>query len=588
MKKTACFFLLLLAMLSGTVNAQDLDLKWSEKFIYDNKKDGFFENFIDANSKYVYGRFTNLAMRESKKEKKMKLVAFDKTTMKKVADVALVGFKENEASKEKYKGLDYYKTIIFENLVYVFWRKEDKGKEELYVQSFDSKLKAVNKLKKIYEIQNADSKRARRNQSIFVMANRKAGEKIIIGGEPPVAAGQDVKFEYKVLNSDFTFATANQATLPVTLTSKSYGLTSSYEFGDDGNLYVKSYVSMDKDERKNARKGEATSFAIFSMIDLNTAAVTPYTMKFDGKNIFDFGYTIDKNTVKVYGFFSDLEKDPYGSDTHGIYYALLDSKSFTMKDMNFAYFDKQTLEKLFANDKEDKKRSGVFTSKKKKQSAGESLDSRFEIENVQSIDNNIVLFCSKMYNYSVTTCTSTGNGGSTCTTNYYCEKSNVTAFKLTNEGDLVWASNLDRKITYNRWFVEDLRVINRNDKFYVMYGSSFQTNAKKKNFSSRKSKKQRQDKFEYAVFDYSTGNYKKNEFTVNTINAKDKKFVDPQAVTVIDNNFYVDSEKTKLKAGPTVAVCAGALVCPPLLYILFVNGNIKKGTGNLGVITPLK
>ncbi len=53
------------------IKAQDLDLKWSEKFLYDNKRDGFFHNFIDANSKYVYARFTNYAQSERKREKKM-------------------------------------------------------------------------------------------------------------------------------------------------------------------------------------------------------------------------------------------------------------------------------------------------------------------------------------------------------------------------------------------------------------------------------------------------------------------------------------------------------------------------------------
>ncbi|MFL5753196.1 MAG: hypothetical protein ACJ76F_07310 [Bacteroidia bacterium] len=586
MKRLPHVLLLILIALTGKISAQDLDLKWSETQIYDNKADGFFDSYIDANSKYVYAKFHKNARSVKKEESKMKLVAFDKTTMKKAADGPLVGYPENAANKDQYKGLKYYKTIVFEDVVYVFWIKETKEKEELHVQSFDNKLKVKNKIKKIYEVSNNQSRRSRMAQSIFVLANDVNGEKLVIGAEQPTAAGQDAKFEYKVLNQDFSFAAANQVTLPITLSNKSFGLSSSYEFGDDGNLYVKSYVTMSKEERKNAKKGEATAYSILSVVDLNSGKITPYTMKFDNKNIFNFGYRVDKNVVKVYGFFCDLDKDPRGDDMHGIFYSLLDSKSMTMKDMNFAYFDKSTLDKLFAKDKEDQKKGGgVFKSKKSKQSDDESLDSRFEIESVQSVDDkNIVIFCSKMYNYSRRVCTSDGKGNTTCTTYYYCEKSNVTAFKLNNDGDIVWASNLDRKITYNTWYVYDLNVIHKGNKFYAIYGSSFQTKAAKKGFFTRKSGKQSFDKFEYAVFDYETGNYSKKEYTINPMNAKkaDRKTITPSDITVIDNNFYSSFSRVKLKPW-SYALC----LCPPAFYVCLINGSIMKGTGNLGKISPL-
>ena len=573
------------------ISAQDLDLKWSEKIIYDNQKDGFFQEFINSNSKYIYAMFTNYTFSGVKKAKKIKIISFDKDNMKKSADVSLVGYKENLASKDQYKGLVYYRTIVFEDLLYVFWRKETKEKEELFVQSFDGKLKSLNPLKKIYEISNTGhSRRERSSQFIYVLANKKAGEKIVIGTEKPTE-NLDVKFEYKVLNKDLTFSDANQIALPIKLISKSYGLTSSYEYGDDGNLYIRSSVSMSKEERKNAKKGESTSYSVLSILDLKSGNINPFVMKFENKNIFDFDFQIDKSTVKIYGFFCDLLKDPHGTDLHGIFYCVIDGKNFTMKSQKFSYFDKSTLDKLFAKDKEDQKKSkGLFKSKKDEKSDEESLDNTFEIEDVQSIDqDNIVLFCTKMYNYSVTTCTSNGKGGTTCYTNYYCRKSNVTVFKLNNEGGIVWASNLDRQITYSNWNIYDLNVINKNGKFYVIYGSDFQTGVEKKGFFSSKSRKQQRDRFEYAVFDYASGAYKKNEFVVNAVNEKkDIKTVDPRLISVIDNKFYVNSDRIRLKPGITAAYCVGAIVCLPVLYFLQLDGNARYGTGNLGVITPLK
>ncbi len=336
---------------------------------------------------------------------------------------------------------------------------------------------------------NLVSKKARARQSIVVMGNNKAGEKVLIGGELPTAeADKNVKFEYKLLNSDLTFANASQIELPIKLTSKSYGLTSSYEYGDDGKLYIKSNVSMSKAERKSAKKGEMTSYSIFSAVDLAKATITPFTFKFDNKNIFNVGYTVTEKGVKVYGFFSDLTKDQYGNDMHGLFYAILDTKQMTMTATNFTYFDKPTLDKLFARDKEDQKTGKKRQNKKAKQSDDESLDGRFEIENVQVEGDNIVLFTSKSSYWSSTTCDSKGN----CTTRWYCDKENITVFKVNKDGGLVWASNLDRKKTYSvpyyGWKVYDVEVIGSNKKYYVIYASSYDTDAIKKNRRSKKSK----------------------------------------------------------------------------------------------------
>ena len=191
-----------------------------------------------------------------------------------------------------------------------------------------------------------------------------------------------------------------------------------------------------------------------------------------------------------------------------------------------------------------------------------------------------------MYNYSVTTCDGKGN----CTTRYYCAKSNVTAFKIDGDGKIIWASNLDRKITYSGWNIYDLRVVNKENKFIVAYGSDYSIKSDKKNRSTRKSSKYKSDRFEYAVFDYSTGEFKKNEYKVNAINAKseDKKTISAREITIMDNEFYASSKIVKMKTLPVVLGCLGALICPPVLMIPFMSGNAHRGSGNLAHIEVLK
>ena len=584
MKKfTSLCLLLAIYFLKITISsAQEIDINWSDKQIYDNNKDGFFDAFVGYNSKYIYAKFDKLARRKSKINSKIKLVAFDKKSMDKEASIAVIGYKENQSSSKNYSGMTYYKTIVFEDIVYVFWTKMSSSKNELYVQTFDSKLNPLKPLKKIYELVADKS----RESTLFVMGNKNSNEQIVIGGELPAKKGENIKVEYKVLKSDFSFLSSNQITLPVTSTTgKTYGLTSSYKYGDDGNLYVRTMVSVDKEDIKNAKSNKTSivyRYPILTIVDVSSGKFTAFPIKAENKNIFDFDYIVDKNSIKVFGFFSDFKKDPRGNNTHGIFYSTIDNKTFTMQNVNFTYFTKNQLDELFKKDIEDRKGSTSRRSRKKAD-ADETLASNYLIEDVKSLDpDNLVLFCSRMRNYTVQSCDSKGH----CTTRYYCEKDNVTAFKISKDGNIVWASNLDRKITYSGWDIFDLNVISNNNKFYAIYGSSFIASASKKNNRSKKSKDQRTDRLEYAVFDYSSGSFSKKEYKVNPINAKKevRKTIDPKAIDVLDNKFYTSSTRRSLKAGPTVLVCAGMLVCWPSI-VFWPWGFYTHGYGYLGNIS---
>jgi hypothetical protein len=565
MKKIASIIALI--FLSNFIIAQDLVGTWSDKEIYSKKLSGYYDDFEGSNSKYVYS--TSRIGR-----KKIFIVAHDKATMKETGSVALFDVKK-EGDSKKYKGIHYYKTIVFENTIYVFWLIDSKLKDELFVESFDSKLKRLNPLKKIYELNS--SKSDLRKAELFVMGNQKAGERIIIGGELAANEGQDIKMEYKLLNTDFTFAAANQVSLPVKAVKGSVrslfssrgsdALSSSYEFGDDGNLHLKTYVSIskeEKDELKEKKKGAtseekkalrqtATSYAIYSIVNVSGGKIYSYSMRADNKNILNFDFVVSKTAIKLIGFFNDINK---GGTLNGIFTASVDPKSYTITNLNFTYFTEAQLAQLFAKDKEDAAKSG---QSKKKKDAAESLRGNYEIENVQVLDkDNVVLVCSQMYNYQITTCNSKGQ----CTTRYYCQKDNVTLFKVNTKGDIVWASNLDRRKTYNGSSVYDVSVIAKDKNFYITYGNDYNVLVGEgrdgKNKKQKKSKGQKNDRLEYAMVDYNTGNIQRKEFVVNAINAKkeDLKRVSVLDMNAIDDQFYTNFSKkkfgylfTKQKAG---------------------------------------
>jgi hypothetical protein len=552
-------------LLANLTIAQDLVGTWSGLETYTKKINGLFIDFVGSNSKYVYSRNSS--------GRQLILVAHDKNSMKEATSVALFNPKEAK-DPTKYKGLRYHKTIIFENTIYVFWLVDSKAKDELYVESYDSNLKKLNALKKVYEL--TSSKSDLRKAELFIMGNQKVGEKIIIGGELSASEGQNIKMEYKVLNADFTFASANQVTLPVVAVKArifgfgsrgSNALSSDYQYGDDGNLHLKTDVRVTDEEKKDLKKGEFKTYPLYSIVNVSSGKIYTYTMKADGKNILHFDFLVTKSTVKVFGFFDDLSK---GGRIDGIFSGTIDPKTYTMSSFNFTYFTETQLNTLFAKDKEDANKAGLFSSKKKKEDSKEALSGNYVIEDVQAIDkDNLLIFCDKMINWEVTTCDSKGQN---CRTTYYCDKHNVTVFKINTKGDIVWASNLDRvKVKYSGWNIYDIKVINKGDKFYVSYGSDYNVlEGQGKNGNNKKQKKskdQKNDRFEYAIVDYKTGNIQRKEYQVNAVNAakEDLKKINVLDLETINNQFYINYSKkhfgylfTGKKTGFTGKIAPGA------------------------------
>lgn len=583
MKKTLFF---ILSLLSFQLFSQSVDVKWSELQTYENKLDGFFSEYIGVNSKYIYAKFNKAARKPERADNKIKIVAFDKSSMKKVTSKAIIGFKENSGDKAKYDGLTYFDALVFDNSVIMFWSKKVKDKYELYAEQYDEKLTTKIKLKKIYEVPKKGKKY---DPNFFVIGNKDVGNKVIIGAELPSDKGENMTFEYKVLKTDFSFESANQVKLPYIATSNKDGLTSSYEIGDDGNLYVKSKVLVE--EASGSKKGSTfVSVNSLSVIKPATGTINTYNFRLENKSFSDFDYIVNKQGVKIYALYSDLLKDKRGSDLHGIYYAEIDNNVNAISNSKLISFDKATLDKLFAKDKAEKNKAGVFASKKKKESAEESLQYSYNIENVQIADNNsIVIFCSIMNNYSTTTCDGKGN----CTTRYYCYKGNVTTFKVNSNGELVWASNVDRAITYNGWFVYDVEVVKENNKYYAVYGNTSQIVGQKKNGDAkkkRKSKTQKRDMFEYSVFNDVDGSFKRNEYVINSpkANKKERKSVGPNNIVVLDNKMYINSMTVRMKTWPIIAGCTIGLIFPPIIAVPFFVSDFRKGWGYLGTITPLK
>ena len=549
--------LLITAFIFSTFNffAQEMKMTWSQE-VKMTKKTGFFNAILGKNENYMYVKFLDHG--------KIRITAFDKITMKEKFSVPVKGFPENKATKADFKGLDYYRTIIFNTGVYTFWVKESKEKDELFVQTYDATLKMAKPLRKIYELKSF--KGAKKKAELFIMVNKSFGEKILIGGETAGNKGENIKVEYKILNSDFTFSNTGQAELPLQITGRSNSLSSSYSFGDDGNLHVKSDKSL-------------------TIINLEKGSKETYVVEFKEKQIFDFDYIYDQNSIRVFGLFCDLTKDKKGNDNHGIFYAIINSTSLKLESENFTYFTKEQLDKLFTEDKSDRKDSKLFQSKKNKESEEQSLRTNYSVENVLKEGKDLILICSIMHNYTVTYTTTNSNGTTTTRQEPRCNKRNVTVFRINDKGEIIWATNVNRNITYPSHYVYDINSIKKDNTVYVTYGSDFiadKKDGKNKikccslNLSAARDMR---DKIAYATFDLNTGLSAVKEIVVNQPKtpSKERKIVDPTNIETLSEDFYIVSEKYNMRANS-------------LIGLLFRTGKLQIGytTINSGTSTPTK
>lgn len=585
--------LLLLLSVSTICFGQDFELNWTEKKTYNNKEDGYFSTFLGANESYVYSIYNNLSVSKRKaKNKRIDIVAHNKESMNDAYRLKLRG-EDGDVDREiVLEEKEYHKTIVLEDIVYVFWTKTVDNVLEIYAEAYDANLSPLIPMTEVYSITYPEVKKrlfGLYRRPIVILSGKEWNNDVLIGTEVSHGKDESVEFQYRVFDSKLEPVAGEDIELPIVQkTKRTSGLSSSYEYGVDGNLYIRSYITLSKEEREELSDGQQWSYSKLSIVDIASGELTDTDIRFIGKNIFDFDYIVEEDGVRLFGFYNDLLIDPKGHSTNGIFTGTIDRETNELGDAIFSPFDEATLNELFFEDEEDKKKTRALFKKKReanKEIDKVSIDSKYVIESVEVRDDeSIVLFCSIMNNYYVTVCSTDANGNTTCHDVPYCDKSNVTVFNIDPNGKLIWSKNVDRFKTYGGHYVYDLRVLTRGDNAYVLYGSNYAIDAEEKKRKNRKKKAEVRDKFEYAVFDLKSGNAKKNEFVVNTpeVEKQDRKYVSPLSITVIDDEYYVNSQRIRFKVGPTIAGCVASVVCFPLIYFVMIHPAFREGIGHLG------
>lgn len=570
------FSCIVFLLITNIFIAQDIDIDWSKPIVCDNKNFGFFNEFIGANNEYVYAKYTNIALSRKKANSSVRLVAYDKETMKPAKERIITGFKSDATKSKAYDDKTYYGEAVFDDALMIFWVQKKDKKTTLFAEVYGTDLKPIEKLQKVYEAKEE-------NAALRIRYNKKAGSYVIVLN-PTFDNDGEIILDYVKVKTDLNTDTKDVVKLPFDREEdlKEVSISGSYSLEPDGRLYALCSITQNN---KKLIKRTYKSASILAEINPEKGDKITYdaSIESEGKSILSKNYTISGGTIYVYGFYRNSnEKDKRGnSGADGLFISKASKAKEGLQDLKFTEFTRDFIDQLYADDPETQaaNKNKKPTKKKDKDKDDTGIAWTYEVEQSRVVDNDVIMICTQEYNYSVTTCDQNGR----CTTRYYCSKSDVTCIRMNLKGDVVWASNLDRKITYSGWNIPDIELVQRNDQFYITYGNIFMDKAEGQKKKKTKSKELLRDEFEYAVLDLKSGEIEKQKYRVNKPNAekKDRKYVGARAIEVVDNEMYVNSIKNKMDWKKSY-IC---LIPFCGWYYFFLSPNTKKGEGYLGHIT---
>lgn len=560
----------ILTLFLTSIFGQDMKVNFSDKMTLKLNKDGFVSRFIGETETNIYVEFQS---RNKKQEVVINRIGvFDKATMKEVNSLVIADKKDKARAADLGNKLKEQIKFI-DDRIYIFYSDESKTELQIYAEAYTLNLDRDVKMQKLMTIPK-DSKRDNvfpaitHNKTKIVLSRLESGE-------------NNIQFYYSVYDLELEELVKSDVNMPLPdgIQNEDVFAVNSYMLDNNDNFYFNETYSIKSGEKRSGLFYKTIEYKYefyVSILSIESGDIEMIDMNDENTSLFNVKVVEIDNKVKILGFFSDFNKDPKGMRTHGFCYREIDPKTFEVSEMVYTYFDKELLDELFKEDEEDK----LKTNSKKKNAEEEAekdkdaLSKSFVIEHIKVDDKgNMIVFCSKMNNYSYEVCTTDANGRTTCRTVYKCQKDNVTVFKLSSEGEIVWSSNIDRRVTYGGWDVYDLRIIEDEDSYIVSYGSSYNLEAEEKTKKSRKSAAESIDKLEYGVFDKETGANEKKNVVINEEGVKksDKKYCAATSITSANDKFYLISSRKHI-APWIFSTC----LCPPVFLILGVLTQVGQ------------
>jgi hypothetical protein len=379
------------------------------------------------------------------------------------------------------------------------------------------------------------------------------------------------------MNTKLVASSLKKVILPQKPKSINENLTSEYELSSDGLIHIRSTVSYTIEELFYLDAKHAKTYPVLTVVDLESGAQKSVKFKTEFRTITDFSYSSIGGKTRALGFFGDFTEDTTGIDNQGLFYADVDFNNSEEPKVNYVYFDRSVVNRLFPKSRKRARRGYDLPNQE------EVLATRFDIQHITPMpDSSLVFFFTEQYNYTETDTKSNLNGENEYSVQEFCKNKNVSAMRFSAAGEIMWVRSEDRTISYQGNNVSDIRVVYIYDDFIVLFGNEITK------LSPPKGKKLQHltSELTYYTFDRNSGRTKEYTTPINEpkTEKQDMKYLDPNSAVVLDDQFYF--YKMRVKQHPLWTV-ANIVVFPTFYYSL-LTGNTKVGKADFTVMKVME
>lgn len=512
------FFHLFVLTFIFNVTAQSLTFDWSDNFDFD-KETGFLDTIFgeDDNSLFVkfYSFKTNpLLLNGPKSNIKIQLAKIDKHTKKKTLVSNVIGFADNKPLESKYKELEFYKVIMCENIIYVFWVNKfdfNNLNFNFHAQTFDLNLKPLQPLKKIIDLKITKDYI---KKPVFFTSKIPKSDNLFVGVELNGKEDENLKIDVRLLKPTLNISSSKILNLPNQLNNNYFvnHLLSDYTGITGENLVIETMYNT-------------------TLYNSSTNSFFTLPSDFDGKIVQSYKFEIINNHLKFIGTFSEKFTDIVNDKKPGIFTFDFDFKTMEILNKKFIYFSEEQVKKLFTRNKNE----DLFDSY-----ANDPLFDRnkmyFVIDELIIENEGVFLFLSKSLFLR------TNND---LIVSY---KDAIAPIRLSNEGKITLYDIIHRNEYYSDDIIpkDDVSILKDNNNYYVFFG--WQPKNEKKSFSVdvlSTDYVNYASKFQYYVTDIASGvSTMKSIQMFNPSNKEDIKFISYDDFKLKGNNsFYFISTK---------------------------------------------
>lgn len=386
----------------------------------DLKKDGYLMSVVDNTDDAIY------RLVQVKKDLHMVKTTLDQRELyNKPLDLEL------DKKELRFEGIH----LVGEKLVQ-FASFYDKKAEEnvLYMMTYsEADLRPVGRMERIASV-DAEKSRNRGGFSLYSSPDR---SKVLLEVEKPRAKNGDETFLVKVFDADMNEQWSQDVRLPY---ADNEFMRERLYVDNDGSVLVQGVKYTKKTERRERKRADEATYDYHILVyHAGGGAPDDYTISSPSRFLQDMVIALDDKAGDIIcaGFYSDINT----IGIKGPYYLTFDRATKQIAHESYGVFDKEFIT-MYMTEKEEKKESK--RAEKKDKDLGIRWDYDLK-EIVFKEDGGAVLVAEQYYMYVTTVCSSTPNGGRTCTTYYHYLYNDIIAVDVNGAGDIQWSAKVPKR-----------------------------------------------------------------------------------------------------------------------------------------------